>query len=100
MIKLYNFFFIAKGCLSEDTIRMLLLQLAGAMSVLRSKGIIHRDLKPQNILLSYSTGRRANPNNICIKLGECSGSKYTVSTKRNTKTGHGSVCTDYETVRL
>lgn len=57
---------------------MLLQQLAGAMSVLRSKGIIHRDLKPQNILLSYSTGRKANPNNICIKLGECSGSKYTV----------------------
>ncbi|KAL0186686.1 hypothetical protein M9458_018356, partial [Cirrhinus mrigala] len=54
--------------LSEDTIRVLLQQLAGAMSVLRSKGIIHRDLKPQNILLSYSTGRRSNPNNICIKL--------------------------------
>lgn len=73
-----NFFFIAKGSLSEDTIRVLLQQLAGAMSVLRSKGIIHRDLKPQNILLSYNTGRKANPNNICIKLGECFRSKYTV----------------------
>ncbi|XP_039537543.1 serine/threonine-protein kinase ULK1a isoform X3 [Pimephales promelas] len=66
----------SKGCLSEDTIRMLLLQLAGAMSVLRSKGIIHRDLKPQNILLSYSTGRRANPNNICIKLADFGFARY------------------------
>ncbi|XP_056123904.1 serine/threonine-protein kinase ULK1a isoform X2 [Rhinichthys klamathensis goyatoka] len=66
----------SKGSLSEDTIRMLLQQLAGAMSVLRSKGIIHRDLKPQNILLSYSTGRRANPNNICIKLADFGFARY------------------------
>ncbi|TSO88065.1 Serine/threonine-protein kinase ULK1 [Bagarius yarrelli] len=50
----------SKGSLSEDTIRSFLQQIAGAISVLRSKGIIHRDLKPQNILLSYSTGRRGN----------------------------------------
>ncbi|GAA6067279.1 serine/threonine-protein kinase ULK1a isoform X1, partial [Tachysurus ichikawai] len=62
----------AKGSLSEDTIRSFLQQIAGAMSVLRSKGIIHRDLKPQNILLSYSTGRRISNNNICIKLGQTS----------------------------
>ncbi len=74
---------------------MLLQQLAGALSVLRSKGIIHRDLKPQNILLSYSSGRRSNPNNICIKLGECAGSKYTFY-KRKRKDWLGSVCTDYE----
>uniref|UniRef100_A0A8C1NRG2 non-specific serine/threonine protein kinase n=1 Tax=Cyprinus carpio TaxID=7962 RepID=A0A8C1NRG2_CYPCA len=67
---------IPKGCLSEDTIRVLLQQLAGAMSVLRSKGIIHRDLKPQNILLSYSTGRRSNPNNICIKLADFGFARY------------------------
>ncbi|KAK7135609.1 hypothetical protein R3I94_014312 [Phoxinus phoxinus] len=66
----------SKGSLSEDTIRVLLQQLAGAMSVLRSKGIIHRDLKPQNILLSYSTGRRANPNNICIKLADFGFARY------------------------
>uniref|UniRef100_A0A8C1NQC8 non-specific serine/threonine protein kinase n=1 Tax=Cyprinus carpio TaxID=7962 RepID=A0A8C1NQC8_CYPCA len=66
----------SKGCLSEDTIRVLLQQLAGAMSVLRSKGIIHRDLKPQNILLSYSTGRRSNPNNICIKLADFGFARY------------------------
>uniref|UniRef100_A0A8C1BTV0 non-specific serine/threonine protein kinase n=1 Tax=Cyprinus carpio carpio TaxID=630221 RepID=A0A8C1BTV0_CYPCA len=67
---------IPKGSLSEDTIRVLLQQLAGAMSVLRSKGIIHRDLKPQNILLSYSTGRRSNPNNICIKLADFGFARY------------------------
>ncbi|XP_077079992.1 serine/threonine-protein kinase ULK1a isoform X3 [Siphateles boraxobius] len=66
----------SKGSLIEDTIRVLLQQLAGAMSVLRSKGIIHRDLKPQNILLSYSTGRRANPNNICIKLADFGFARY------------------------
>lgn len=43
----------AKGSLSEDTIRLFLNQLAGAMKALHAKGIVHRDLKPQNILLSY-----------------------------------------------
>ncbi|XP_043102548.1 serine/threonine-protein kinase ULK1a [Puntigrus tetrazona] len=66
----------SKGSLSEDTIRVLLQQLAGAMSVLRSKGIIHRDLKPQNILLSYSAGRKSNPNNICIKLADFGFARY------------------------
>uniref|UniRef100_A0A673GNP0 non-specific serine/threonine protein kinase n=1 Tax=Sinocyclocheilus rhinocerous TaxID=307959 RepID=A0A673GNP0_9TELE len=66
----------SKGSLSEDTICVLLQQLAGAMSVLRSKGIIHRDLKPQNILISYSTGRRSNPNNICIKLADFGFARY------------------------
>ncbi|KAB5567842.1 hypothetical protein PHYPO_G00237480 [Pangasianodon hypophthalmus] len=66
----------SKGSLSEDTIRSFLQQIAGAMSVLRSKGIIHRDLKPQNILLSYSAGRRVSPNNICIKLADFGFARY------------------------
>lgn len=44
----------AKGTLSEDTIKLFLVQLAGAMKALYAKGIVHRDLKPQNILLSHS----------------------------------------------
>ncbi|KAK7896230.1 hypothetical protein WMY93_021555 [Mugilogobius chulae] len=37
----------SKGTLSEDTIRVFLQQIAGAMRVLQAKGIIHRDLKPR-----------------------------------------------------
>uniref|UniRef100_A0A3B5L7Y6 non-specific serine/threonine protein kinase n=1 Tax=Xiphophorus couchianus TaxID=32473 RepID=A0A3B5L7Y6_9TELE len=58
----------AKGTLSEDTIRVFLQQIAGAMKVLQTKGIIHRDLKPQNILLSYPPGRKSHSNNTCIKI--------------------------------
>uniref|UniRef100_A0A3B1IEH0 non-specific serine/threonine protein kinase n=1 Tax=Astyanax mexicanus TaxID=7994 RepID=A0A3B1IEH0_ASTMX len=66
----------SKGSLSEDTIRSFLQQIAAAMSVLRCKGIIHRDLKPQNILLTYSSGRRANPNSICVKLADFGFARY------------------------
>ncbi|XP_062855456.1 serine/threonine-protein kinase ULK1a [Trichomycterus rosablanca] len=66
----------SKGSLSEDTIRSFVQQIASAMSILRSKGIIHRDLKPQNILLSYSTARRAGPNNICVKLADFGFARY------------------------
>lgn len=57
----------AKGSLSEDTIRLFLNQLAGAMKALHAKGIVHRDLKPQNILLSH-TGSKIHPQPSEIKL--------------------------------
>ncbi|XP_063051443.1 serine/threonine-protein kinase ULK1a [Engraulis encrasicolus] len=66
----------SKGSLREDTIRLFLQQIAGAMSVLRSKGIIHRDLKPQNILLAYSASRRASPSNICLKIADFGFARY------------------------
>uniref|UniRef100_A0A4X2K2J1 non-specific serine/threonine protein kinase n=1 Tax=Vombatus ursinus TaxID=29139 RepID=A0A4X2K2J1_VOMUR len=62
--------------LSEDTIRLFLQQIAGAMKMLHSKGIIHRDLKPQNILLSYSGGRKSNPNNIRVKIADFGFARY------------------------
>ncbi|XP_075290636.1 serine/threonine-protein kinase ULK1 isoform X2 [Opisthocomus hoazin] len=62
--------------LSEDTIRLFLQQIAGAMKMLHSKGIIHRDLKPQNILLSYTGGRKSNPNNIRIKIADFGFARY------------------------
>ncbi|KAJ1094128.1 hypothetical protein NDU88_007212 [Pleurodeles waltl] len=62
--------------LSEDTIRVFLQQIAGAMRILHSKGIIHRDLKPQNILLSYTGGRKSNPNNIRIKIADFGFARY------------------------
>ncbi|XP_036384390.1 serine/threonine-protein kinase ULK1 isoform X1 [Megalops cyprinoides] len=66
----------SKGTLSEDTIRVFLHQIAGAMRVLQSKGIIHRDLKPQNILLSHSGGRKSSPSNTCIKIADFGFARY------------------------
>uniref|UniRef100_A0A671X9H6 non-specific serine/threonine protein kinase n=1 Tax=Sparus aurata TaxID=8175 RepID=A0A671X9H6_SPAAU len=66
----------AKGTLSEDTIRVFLQQIAGAMRVLQAKGIIHRDLKPQNILLSYPPGRKSHSNNTCIKIADFGFARY------------------------
>ncbi|XP_029300031.1 serine/threonine-protein kinase ULK1 isoform X1 [Cottoperca gobio] len=65
-----------KGTLSEDTIRVFLQQIAGAMRVLQAKGIIHRDLKPQNILLSYPAGRKSHFNNTCIKIADFGFARY------------------------
>uniref|UniRef100_UPI00398F2EED serine/threonine-protein kinase ULK1 isoform X3 n=1 Tax=Pristiophorus japonicus TaxID=55135 RepID=UPI00398F2EED len=65
-----------KGTLSEDTIRLFLQQIAGAMKMLHSKGVIHRDLKPQNILLSYAGGRKSNPNSIRIKIADFGFARY------------------------
>nr|XP_033812939.1 serine/threonine-protein kinase ULK1 [Geotrypetes seraphini] len=62
--------------LSEDTIRIFLQQIAGAMKMLHSKGIIHRDLKPQNILLSYAGGKKSNPSNIRIKIADFGFARY------------------------
>ncbi|XP_010788130.1 serine/threonine-protein kinase ULK1 isoform X3 [Notothenia coriiceps] len=66
----------SKGTLSEDTIRVFLQQIAGAMRVLHGKGIIHRDLKPQNILLSYPAGRKSHSNNTCIKIADFGFARY------------------------
>uniref|UniRef100_A0A671QEB4 non-specific serine/threonine protein kinase n=1 Tax=Sinocyclocheilus anshuiensis TaxID=1608454 RepID=A0A671QEB4_9TELE len=67
---------LSKGTLSEDTIRVFLQQIAGAMRVLQAKGIIHRDLKPQNILLSHPAGRKSHSNNTCIKIADFGFARY------------------------
>ncbi|KAL3274234.1 hypothetical protein HHI36_015645 [Cryptolaemus montrouzieri] len=57
--------------LSEETIRLFLLQLADAMKALRSLGIVHRDLKPQNILLSYDPAiANPLPSQITLKIAD------------------------------
>uniref|UniRef100_A0A671NVL9 non-specific serine/threonine protein kinase n=1 Tax=Sinocyclocheilus anshuiensis TaxID=1608454 RepID=A0A671NVL9_9TELE len=76
LIHLYNHALLAKGTLSEDTIRVFLQQIAGAMRVLQAKGIIHRDLKPQNILLSHPAGRKSHSNNTCIKIADFGFARY------------------------
>uniref|UniRef100_A0A1B6G7F9 Protein kinase domain-containing protein n=1 Tax=Cuerna arida TaxID=1464854 RepID=A0A1B6G7F9_9HEMI len=60
-----------KGTLSEDTIRMFLRQLAGAMKAMHAKGVVHRDLKPQNILLNYTPNRPSpQPQHIRLKIAD------------------------------
>lgn len=60
-----------QGTLSEDTVRLFLIQLAGAMKALYTKGIVHRDLKPQNILLSHSYGKALpQPSKITLKIAD------------------------------
>ncbi|XP_022217983.2 serine/threonine-protein kinase unc-51 [Drosophila obscura] len=60
-----------KGSLSEDTVRLFLIQLAGAMKALYTKGIVHRDLKPQNILLSHNYGKTLpSPSKITLKIAD------------------------------
>lgn len=60
-----------KGTLSEETIRLFLIQIAAAIQVMSAKGIVHRDLKPQNILLSYSPVLRSpQPKDIKIKIAD------------------------------
>ncbi|XP_043063650.1 serine/threonine-protein kinase unc-51 isoform X2 [Drosophila ficusphila] len=60
-----------KGTLSEDTVRLFLVQLAGAMKALYTKGIVHRDLKPQNILLSHNYGKiLPAPSKITLKIAD------------------------------
>ncbi|XP_017771399.1 PREDICTED: serine/threonine-protein kinase unc-51 isoform X2 [Nicrophorus vespilloides] len=60
-----------KGTLSEDTIRLFLVQLAGAMKALYNKDIVHRDLKPQNILLAHSgTKPHPQPSEIRLKIAD------------------------------
>ncbi|KAM9426177.1 serine/threonine-protein kinase ULK1 isoform 2-T2 [Pholidichthys leucotaenia] len=66
----------SKGTLSEDTIRVFLQQITGAMRVLHSKGIIHRDLKPQNILLSNPPGQKCRSNTACIKIADFGFARY------------------------
>lgn len=59
------------GTLSEDTVRLFLIQLAGAVRALYTKGIVHRDLKPQNILLSHSNGKHyPPPSQITLKIAD------------------------------
>ncbi|XP_066595894.1 serine/threonine-protein kinase unc-51 [Prorops nasuta] len=61
----------AKGTLSEDTIRVFLRQLSGAMKALHAKGVVHRDLKPQNILLSHNCGKSCpQPHQITLKIAD------------------------------
>lgn len=58
-----------KGTLSENTIRLFLKQIAGAMKALFAKGIVHRDLKPQNILLCHDK-LNPTPADITLKVGK------------------------------
>uniref|UniRef100_A0A2R5LJ83 Putative serine/threonine-protein kinase unc-51 n=1 Tax=Ornithodoros turicata TaxID=34597 RepID=A0A2R5LJ83_9ACAR len=59
-----------KGTLSENTIRLFLRQIAGAMRALNAKGIVHRDLKPQNILLCHGPKPKPAPVDITLKIAD------------------------------
>ena len=62
---------IAKHTLSEDTIAMFLLQIAGAINVIHRNNIVHRDLKPQNILLNFRVDKSIATNkDIQLKIAD------------------------------
>ncbi|XP_074039797.1 serine/threonine-protein kinase unc-51 isoform X6 [Leptinotarsa decemlineata] len=58
-----------KGTLDEETIRLFLVQLAGAIKALYAKGVVHRDLKPQNILLAHDH-KDPKPHEIRLKIAD------------------------------
>lgn len=47
----------AKGRISPEETRLVLLQLARALDYAHSQGVVHRDLKPENVLVDRETGR-------------------------------------------
>ncbi|XP_050408202.1 serine/threonine-protein kinase ULK2 isoform X2 [Patella vulgata] len=59
-----------KGTLSEDTIVVLLRQIAAAMKALNGKGIVHRDLKPQNILLCHVGKKNPQASDLKLKIAD------------------------------
>lgn len=63
-------YLLEKGTLSENTIRLFLRQIAGAMRALNAKGIVHRDLKPQNILLCHGPRPKPAPADITLKIAD------------------------------
>lgn len=63
-------YLLDKGTLSENTIRLFLRQIAGAMRALNAKGIVHRDLKPQNILLCHAPRPKPAPADITLKIAD------------------------------
>ncbi|KAK8763900.1 hypothetical protein V5799_033491 [Amblyomma americanum] len=62
-------YLLEKGTLSENTIRLFLRQIAGAMRALNARCIVHRDLKPQNILLCHGRPKPA-PADITLKIAD------------------------------
>ncbi|XP_040566573.1 serine/threonine-protein kinase unc-51 isoform X2 [Lepeophtheirus salmonis] len=64
-------YLLEKGTLSESTIILFLIQIAGAMQAMVSKNIVHRDLKPQNILLSNDgKSKTPSPQDIRLKIAD------------------------------